>query len=79
MIREQTDPIAGHGSQSEQGQTGRIEIETGETSKHTLKTEKGGRPMQWELVLLLIIASPFALYHLMRHSIRRLKRIPVEN
>lgn len=35
--------------------------------------------MQWEIVLLLIIASPFALYHLMRHGIRRLKKIPAEN
>lgn len=35
--------------------------------------------MQWEMVLLLIIASPFALYHLMRHGIRRLKKVPAEN
>ena len=35
--------------------------------------------MQWEIALLLIIASPFALYHLMRSGIRRLKRSPVEN
>ena len=34
--------------------------------------------MQWEIVLLLIIASPFASYHLMRYGIRRLKKSPVE-
>jgi hypothetical protein len=49
------------------------------TSRYTVETEKGGRPMQWEMVLLLIIASPFALYHLMRYGIRRLKKTPAEN
>jgi hypothetical protein len=35
--------------------------------------------MQWEMALLLIIASPFALYHLMRYGIRRLKKSPVDS
>jgi len=35
--------------------------------------------MQWEIVLLLIIASPFALYHLIRYGICRLKKTPAEN
>jgi hypothetical protein len=63
----------------QQGQTGRVEMETNLTSKYTVETEKGGRPMQWEMVLLLIIASPFALYHLMRYGIRRLKKTPTDN
>jgi hypothetical protein len=35
--------------------------------------------MQWEMVLLLIIASPFALYHLMRYGVRWLKKAPAED
>jgi hypothetical protein len=35
--------------------------------------------MQWEIILLLIIAAPFALYHVIRHGVRRLKKIPAEN
>jgi len=35
--------------------------------------------MQWEIVLLLIVASPFALYHLTCHCTRQLKKISAEN
>lgn len=30
--------------------------------------------MQWEMILLLVIASPFVFYHVMRYGLRRLKR-----
>jgi hypothetical protein len=30
--------------------------------------------MQWEIILLLVIASPFVLYYVTRYGIRRLKK-----
>jgi len=30
--------------------------------------------MQWEIILLLVIASPFVFYHAIRYGLRRLKR-----
>jgi len=30
--------------------------------------------MQWEMILLLVIASPFVFYYLIRHGIGRLKK-----
>lgn len=30
--------------------------------------------MEWEIILLLVIASPFVFYYVIRHGIRRLKK-----
>ncbi len=30
--------------------------------------------MQWEMILLLVIASPFVFYYVIRHGIGRLKK-----
>jgi hypothetical protein len=34
--------------------------------------------MQWEMILLLVIASPFVLYYVIRYGIRRLKNSATE-
>jgi hypothetical protein len=32
--------------------------------------------MQWEIILLLVLASPFFFYYAIRHGIGRLKKSP---
>jgi hypothetical protein len=34
--------------------------------------------MQWEMILLLVIASPFVFYYVIRHGIGRLKKSTTE-
>jgi hypothetical protein len=34
--------------------------------------------MQWEIILLLVIASPFVFYYVIRHGIGRLKKHTME-
>ena len=34
--------------------------------------------MQWEMILLLVIASPFVFYYVLRYGIRRLKNSTTE-
>ena len=34
--------------------------------------------MQWEIILLLVLASPFFFYYVIRHGIGRLKKSPIE-
>jgi hypothetical protein len=52
-------------------------VDTG-PSQDALETEKGETQMQWEMILLLVLASPFVFYYVIRHGIGRLKKSTTE-